>query len=160
MGVFFMRMLHVSLVAGSLGAAAAFSPVAATPLTAPFGLATAAQSADVEIIQVQTAPVNPKKVPPGAGAGPGPGGKGRPNAGGPPPRHAGGHNHGNHGSNRGRNVGAGIAAGAVLGIIGTAIAVDQARKREAIQGCIDAYPNYDPETQTWWDGRGRPRRCP
>ena len=67
---------------------------------------------------------------------------------------------GRRGGRRGRNIGAGVAAGVAIGVLG-AIAADAARRHDdAIEDCADRHPSYDPDTQTWWDRRGRPHRCP
>jgi hypothetical protein len=134
-----MRNLKSALLIGTLaGAVFAISPAAATTLGSALGKGISAPATDSMVIEVQS---GKKKGGSGKKAGGGGGG-------------------GGGGGNRNRNIGAGIAAGVAVGIIGAAIAADQARRSESIEYCMDRYPNYDPRRQTWWDRYGRPHRCP
>lgn len=162
-----MRYLKTTLLIGTLaGSVFAFSPAMATPLSAAMGKGLSAPAIDSLLIEVQgkTKRVgggggSSKKFGGGGGGGNrvgGGGGGNRVGRGGGGQRFGGG----GGGGHRGRNIGTGLAIGAGIGILG-AIAVDQANRNQgAIEYCMDQYPNYDPQTQTWWDRHGRPYRCP
>jgi hypothetical protein len=164
-----MRYLKTSLLIGTLaGTVFALSPAMATPLGAAIGKGLTAPAIDSLLIEVQGkvrrnvgGGGTTKKVGGGGGGGGnrvggGGGGGGQRFGGGGGRRHGGG----DGGGHRGRNIGTGLAIGAGIGLLGV-IAADQAnRQRGAIEYCLDQYPNYDPQTQTWWDRRGRPHRCP
>jgi hypothetical protein len=175
-----MRYLKTSLLIGTLaGAVFAFSPAMATPLGAAIGKGMTAPAIDSLLIEVQGkvrrnvgggGGGTTKQVGGGGGGGNrvgrgggggqrvggGGGGGQRAGRGGGGQRFGGG----GGGGNRGRNIGTGLAIGAGIGLLGV-IAADQAnRQRGAIEYCLDRYPNYDPQTQTWWDRRGRPHPCP
>lgn len=124
------------LIAALSGAVLSISPATATPLSSALGLGQNAQPADSFVVEVQGNPKGKK----GAG-------------------NQGGGNRG--GGNRGRNVGAAVGIGVGLGVLG-AIAADAAQRSNeaAIERCMDMYPDYDPETRTGYDRRGRPHRCP
>lgn len=62
---------------------------------------------------------------------------------------------------RGRGNAGAAAAGAIFGFaLGSIIADQAARHRDAVEWCLRRYRSYDPETGTWIDNKGRVRRCP
>jgi len=164
-----MRSVKSALLSGIVaGVVMTISPALATPLGSATGNSLAAPAGDSLVIEVQGDPKRRGAAQGGGGGGQRAGGGGggqRVGGGGGGQRRVGGggggHRHvGGGGGHRNRNIGAGIAAGAVLGIIGAGIAADQYRRQGSIEYCMDQYPNYDPEIQTWWDRRGFPHRCP
>ena len=144
------------------GAIVSLSPASATPLGSATGTGLTVPLDDIVLVQGQgqrrrnANSGGGGSTQPTAGGGGGGGGQ-RVGRGGGGQRVGGG---GGGGGNRGRNIGTGLAIGAGIGILG-AIAVDQANRRQgAIEYCMSQFPNYDPQTQTGWDRRGRPYRCP
>lgn len=66
------------------------------------------------------------------------------------------------GRGRGRgNIGAAVGAGVALGIIGGAIAADQARRRDdSVSYCMSRYRSYDPYSGTYLGNDGYRHPCP
>jgi len=64
------------------------------------------------------------------------------------------------GRGRGGSVGAGIAAGLAIGVIGGAIAADQARRQDAVEYCMRRFRTYNPNTGTYIASGGIERPCP
>ena len=68
---------------------------------------------------------------------------------------------GGGGRGRGRGVGAAIGAGVAIGIIGGAIAADQAARRQnAVEYCMRRFRSYNPETGTYIGRDGYEHPCP
>jgi hypothetical protein len=170
-----MKSVKSALLTGIVaGVVMTISPALATPLGSATGNSLAAPVGDSLVIEVQGDPKrrgatqggSGQRAGSGGGSGQrfgGSGGGQRVGGGGGGQRVGGGGGNryvGGGGGHRNRNIGAGIAAGAVLGIIGAGIAADQYRRQDPIEYCMSQYPNYDPETQTWWDRRGFPHPCP
>ncbi|AMN41391.1 BA14K family protein [Rhodoplanes sp. Z2-YC6860] len=90
---------------------------------------------------------------PGGGGGRGGGGGG--GRGGNVVRGGGGRGRGG-GGGRGIGIGVGIAAG----IIGAGIAADAARRRDAVDYCMQRFRSYNPNTGTYIGAGGIERPCP
>ena len=72
----------------------------------------------------------------------------------------GGRGGGGRGRGRGRGRGIGPALGIGAAIIGGAIIADQARRRDAIEYCMERYRSYDPESMTYLGFDGLRHPCP
>ena len=75
-------------------------------------------------------------------------------------RGRGGGGRGRGGRGGGGGVGAAIGAGVAIGIIGGAIAADQARRSNAVDYCLSRYRSYDPRSGTYLSNDGYRRPCP
>ena len=70
---------------------------------------------------------------------------------------------GRGGGGRGRGgggVGAAIGAGIAIGVIGGAIAADQARRGNGVNYCLSRYRSYDPQSGTYLGNDGYRHTCP
>jgi hypothetical protein len=77
------------------------------------------------------------------------------------PAMARGRGRGYRGGGRGRgNVGAAIGAGVAIGIIGGAIAADQARRSNSVNYCLSRFRSYDPASGTYLGNDGYRHPCP
>jgi hypothetical protein len=148
-------MLKSLLIAAFSGVVLSIVPATATPLSSALGLGQNAQPVDFVVeVQGNSKKGNKKGGGPGAGN---PGSGQRVGQGG-----GGGNRSGNRGGgNRGRNIGTAVGVGVGLGVLGV-IAVDAAQRSNeaAIERCFELFPDYDPETRTGYDRRGRAHRCP
>ena len=75
-----------------------------------------------------------------------------------------GRGRGGRGGGRGRGggggVGAAIGAGIAIGVIGGAIAADQARRGNAVDYCLSRFRSYDPQSGTYLGNDGYRHPCP
>jgi hypothetical protein len=67
---------------------------------------------------------------------------------------------GGRGRGRGRGRGIGAAVGIGAAIVGGAIIANEARRRDAIEYCMERYRSYDPESMTYMGFDGERHPCP